>query len=71
MAVFLVILMIALIIGGIVVLGSAERTWQIKKFIDNNAPSYMPEYWEMTNRSIGVGMISAGLLLIFVIGLVR
>jgi cytochrome oxidase Cu insertion factor (SCO1/SenC/PrrC family) len=71
MAVVLIVLMILLIIGGIYVLGHADQTWQIKKFMDNNAPSYMPEDWDMTNRRIGVGMISAALLLVFVIGFFR
>jgi len=53
-------------IGGMVVLSSASFTWRIKKYVDNYAPSYMPEYWELTNRRIGLGMIAAGLLLVFV-----
>lgn len=71
MTLFLLVLMILSIIGGVLVLSSAERTWRFKKFIDNNAPSYMPEYWETTNRGIGVGLIAFGLLLVFVVGFVR
>ncbi|TVR18542.1 MAG: hypothetical protein EA396_14500 [Anaerolineaceae bacterium] len=71
MTLFLLILIVLSIIGGVLVLSSAERTWRVKKFIDNNAPSYMPEYWETTNRSIGVGLIAFGLLLVFVVGFVR
>lgn len=54
-----------LLLGGTVVLFNAQRTWDFRKFVDNYAPSQMPEYWETTNRGIGVGMIAAGLLLIF------
>ncbi|MFW5772333.1 MAG: hypothetical protein ACOCZH_03335 [Phototrophicaceae bacterium] len=57
-----------LIVAGVAVLFSARQTWRLKKFIDNYAPSAMPEYWESTNRGIGVGLIAAGLLLIFVAG---
>lgn len=55
-----------LIAAGIFVMINARLTWRIKKFIDNYAPSYMPDYWETTNRGLGIGLIAAGLLLIFV-----
>ena len=65
MPVVLICLSGLMLIGGVIVLFSADLTWRIKKFVDNYAPSAMPEYWESTNRSIGVGMIAAGLLLVF------
>ncbi len=67
----LLILALSLMIGGVIVRMNPTRTWAIKKFIDQNAPSYMPEYWEITNYQIGMGMIALGLLFIFVIGFMR
>lgn len=71
MSIVLLIFALSLMIGGVIVRMNASRTWEIKKFLDQNAQSYMPEYWETTNYQIGMGMIALGLLLIFVIGLLR
>jgi hypothetical protein len=65
MAIVLMCLSGLSIIGGTLILFNVETTWRIKKFVDNYAPSAMPEYWESTNRSIGVGLIAVGLLLVF------
>lgn len=71
MSLILLISALSLMIGGVIVRMDAGRTWRIKKFVDQNAPSAMPEYWESVNDQIGMGMIAFGLLLIFVIGLFR
>lgn len=71
MSIVLLICALSLMIGGVVVRLNERRTWEIKKFLDQNAPSIMPEYWETTNYQIGMGMIAFGLLLFFVIGLLR
>jgi hypothetical protein len=71
MSMLLFILALSLIIGGVIVRMNPTRTWEIKKFLDQNAPSYMPEYWETVNYQIGMGMIALGLLFIFVIGFIR
>lgn len=57
-------------LAGIIVMGSPQMTWRVRLFFDNYAPAYMPDYWEMTNRRIGLGLVAAGLLLIFGVGLV-
>lgn len=64
MRVVLICLSGLLLLAGMMVLLLPDRTWALKRFLDNYAPDHMPETWTWQNRGLGIGLISAGLLII-------